>query len=90
MFSRNSSERRRAELLDTSPWTSTLLLSDRLDENETVIETTDEAPGTTTDEVHATTSAMKRFFVSLLQLLTCLFQKEKSSFDLAGDDFPSL
>ncbi|CBY41302.1 unnamed protein product, partial [Oikopleura dioica] len=59
---RNSSERRRAELHDTSPLTSTLLLSDPLDGNETAIETTDEALlGTTTDEVPpARTSAKKR------------------------------
>merc|ERR1712210_401568 len=56
---RNSSERRRAELLDTSPLTSMPLLSDPLDVNETAIETTDEALGTTTDEVPATTSAKK-------------------------------
>ena len=41
--------------------TSTPLLSNPLDENETVIETTDEPLGTTTDEVPATTSARRRF-----------------------------
>lgn len=41
--------------------TSTPLLSDPLDESETAIETTDEALGTTTDEVPATTSARRRF-----------------------------
>ena len=61
-FFRNSSERRRDELLDTSPWTSTPLLSDPLDGNETVTETTvtDEVPGTTTDEAHEITRRKKR------------------------------
>ena len=46
----SSSERRRDELLDTSLWTSTPSLSDLLDGNETVTETTDEVLDEITDD----------------------------------------